>query len=195
MAIPAETLAALDAFASSLDTSIQDSTKTIPDYVAYYYFAQFLRGEIGGGSSGSTGGTLTALDSTSDSYTQVATNYIYWTVPTGEKWTVRSVYVALASHSTSGTRAIAVGHTNDDASPKTFVVSLSQVTQAASLTYTYSFAIGQPDSSALRTGNIIPCTLAYMQIPAGDRLVVIEQAGVTANDVIAARAIVEVETV
>jgi hypothetical protein len=146
-------------------------------------------------SSSSSGGTLTVLTSASGSYTAVSTTNMYWTVPSGEKWTVRSVVAALVTTGTAGNRAIAVGHTNDDGTPKVYAIAVSQVTQSASLTYSYSFAIGQPDSASVRTGNIVPCTLPYLQLSAGDRLVILEQSGSDSADAITPRAIVEVETV
>jgi hypothetical protein len=144
------------------------------------------------GSASSGSGTLTVLTSASGSYTAVSTTNMYWTVPSGQKWTVRSVVAALVTTGTAGNRAIAVGHLNGST---VYAIAVSQVTQSASLTYSYSFAIGQPDSASVRTGNIVPCTLPYLQLSAGDRLVILEQSGSDSADAITPRAIVEVESV
>lgn len=86
-----------------------------------------------------------------------------FTVPNGEHWSLKHIYVQLISTATVGNRRIEVhiGPNNGSGVPVDVIVLSSRVLQAASLTRLYLMADSFPDESAFDNARLL------MTLPAG----------------------------
>jgi len=115
------------------------------------------------------------------------------TVSTGKQWQIHSVYALLASTATEGNRQLDILIT--DASDNPIMKAVAGAVQPASQTYTYVFAVDNPQETGF-TGDLMYRALpGQLILPAGYKVRVYDSAAVAAAaDDLTLRLLVEERT-
>lgn len=100
-------------------------------------------------------------------------------VPANTEYQILSVYVSLVTTATAGNRQMAVQAL--DSSDNILIGARARVTQAASLTYTYNFAPGLSNDSAVYDTNYVSVAMPSIFLTAGQKLRVWDKAAVAAS--------------
>ncbi len=98
-----------------------------------------------------------------------------FSVPAGKTWEVLAVYVKLISTASAGARHIVI--TMRDSADKLLSGCAAGATQAASLTYEYSFGVNLPAQVTV-VNNMLQAPLAYGRWPAGVKIRVFDIAAI-----------------
>lgn len=86
-----------------------------------------------------------------------------FTVPANKEWLIQSVRIAYTTNATVGTRQVELRYL--DASNNVVAESIAGTTQAASLTYQYTYLLNGLDSIALRDSTYLSVVLPHIILP------------------------------
>lgn len=98
-----------------------------------------------------------------------------FTVSSGEEWTINTIYVAYTTNATVGNRQLTIQLLASDNT--VLDQSVAGVTQAASLTYSYSFSLGYPTETSLFNNHLV-CPLPNWSMSGGQKLKVFDSAAI-----------------